>query len=100
MKFIKIFVPLWDHFCLCIKISSSSIRTSKQEMLSAENNKVPWVESKIQDGVEVIFYDNIDSMTLVTIKSGEKTENRNGTFLHDEIIGKEFGERVLNLFMS
>ena len=32
---------------------------------------VPWVETYISDGDEVIFYDSIDCMNLVTIKNGE-----------------------------
>ncbi|ORZ10830.1 tRNA methyltransferase complex GCD14 subunit-domain-containing protein [Absidia repens] len=50
----------------------------------------------IGDGDLVIFYINRDNLSPVWIKSGKSSTNRFGLFEHDNLIGKEFGSRVIS----
>ncbi|KAI9302600.1 tRNA methyltransferase complex GCD14 subunit-domain-containing protein [Cunninghamella echinulata] len=50
----------------------------------------------IEDGDLVIFYINRDNLSPVWIKSGKESHNRFGIFKHDDLIGKEFGSRVIS----
>lgn len=42
----------------------------------------------------VIFYCDEDNIELVQLKKNNKTTNKKGTFLHNDIIGKEYGIKV------
>ncbi|KAI8076835.1 tRNA methyltransferase complex GCD14 subunit-domain-containing protein [Halteromyces radiatus] len=50
----------------------------------------------IEDGDLVIFYINRDNLSPVWIKKGKDSHNRFGLFKHDDLIGKEFGSRVVS----
>ncbi|SAM00553.1 hypothetical protein [Absidia glauca] len=50
----------------------------------------------IEDGDLVIFYINRDNLSPVWIKAGKESTTRFGLFKHDDLIGKEFGSRVVS----
>ena len=47
-----------------------------------------------EKGDLVILYERKDSLTPVTLTPGEKYQCILGAFLHDDIIGKEYGSIV------
>lgn len=46
------------------------------------------------EGDLVILYERKDSITPVILKHGAKYQSLYGAFLHDDIIGKEYGSVV------
>lgn len=52
---------------------------------------------KIKEWDSVIFYCDEDSTQLVQIIRNKKTENKKGTFLHNDIIGKEYGSKIYDI---
>ncbi|CAO3649980.1 unnamed protein product [Cunninghamella blakesleeana] len=53
-------------------------------------------KKNIEDGDLVIFYINRDNLSPVWLKSGEISHNKFGIFKHDDIIGKEYGSRIIS----
>ena len=47
-----------------------------------------------REGDLVILYERKDAITPVVLKSGDKYQSLFGAFLHDSIIGKEYGSVV------
>jgi tRNA (adenine57-N1/adenine58-N1)-methyltransferase catalytic subunit len=54
----------------------------------------PHMPRVIQDGDLVILYERFDSLQHTWMQKGGETQNRFGTFLHDDIIGKPFGYKA------
>jgi len=52
------------------------------------------VEGMIKEGDFVILFERFDKMHFATVKTGERLQNRFGTFRHDDMIGKAYGTRV------
>lgn len=52
-----------------------------------------------QEGDLVILYERKDAITPVVLKHGDKYQSLFGSFLHDNIIGKEYGSIVINLLI-
>ncbi|KAI8332357.1 tRNA methyltransferase complex GCD14 subunit-domain-containing protein [Chlamydoabsidia padenii] len=50
----------------------------------------------IEDGDLVIFYINRENLSPVWITKGKESTTRFGLFKHDDLIGKEFGSRVVS----
>lgn len=48
----------------------------------------------IQEGDLVVIQENFNSLDFVYCKSGEIYRNRNGSFPHDDIIGKPYGTKL------
>lgn len=42
----------------------------------------------------VIIYQSIENMPIITLKSGESSQLKGGHFLHDEMVGADFGDKV------
>ena len=47
-----------------------------------------------REGDLVILYERKDAITPVILKAGDKYQSLFGAFLHDDIIGKEYGSIV------
>ncbi|ORX53670.1 tRNA methyltransferase complex GCD14 subunit [Hesseltinella vesiculosa] len=50
----------------------------------------------IEDGDLAVLYINRNTQSTAWIKSGEETNTRFGVFKHDDLIGKEYGSKVVS----
>ena len=48
----------------------------------------------IIEGALVVIFESFESLSFAYAKRGEVIQNRNGTFHHDDMIGKEFGIKL------
>ena len=53
-------------------------------------------KSTVEEGDQVILFESVNSMTLVTVERDGMTENRCGVFLHNDILDRPFGSRVFS----